>query len=376
MPPSAPREGGGVRVLALSSSPRGDGESRTALLLAALVEGLREGGAEVEVVALRSRKIRGCTGCHSCWTKTPGLCAIEDDMTAELLPKWLAADVAVYATPLYNFSVSAAMKAFVERTLPAFEPFLERRGARTLHPLRGRIPGAVVLSTAGFPEPESFAPLSSWAHALFRERLIAEICRPSSELLGRGSAGEWREVLEAVRCAGREIVRLGRVEPATAARIGRDLLAPDDMRRLANLMWSSCIAEGLTPREFRARGRPPRPETIPGFLLVMRSGFEASRFPGGTVLLQLEFTGTQSGTCHLRMTGAGLEAGEGRAEPPDLTVRAPFELWMDVLAGRTDGQQAFLAGGFTASGELGILMRMREWFGGRASDPVPTAPGG
>ena len=113
-----------MKVLAINSSARSDGISKTEMMLDALVEGMRDAGAEVEVVPLRKKKVNNCIGCFTCWTKTPGVCVHKDDMTNELFPKWLEADIAVYATPLYHFTVNASMKAFIERTLPILEPFM------------------------------------------------------------------------------------------------------------------------------------------------------------------------------------------------------------------------------------------------------------
>ena len=77
-----------MKVLALNSSPRGEGQSQTEFLLTHLVQGMQEAGAEVEVVALRKKTIKNCIGCFTCWTKTPGICIHQDDMTKELFPKW------------------------------------------------------------------------------------------------------------------------------------------------------------------------------------------------------------------------------------------------------------------------------------------------
>jgi multimeric flavodoxin WrbA len=41
-------------------------------MLNQLVLGIRDAGAEVEVVELRKKTIRNCSGCFTCWTKTPG----------------------------------------------------------------------------------------------------------------------------------------------------------------------------------------------------------------------------------------------------------------------------------------------------------------
>ena len=52
-----------------------------------LVKGMREAGAEVEVVALREKSIKNCIGCLTCWTKTPGTCIHKDNMTNETAPQ-------------------------------------------------------------------------------------------------------------------------------------------------------------------------------------------------------------------------------------------------------------------------------------------------
>jgi multimeric flavodoxin WrbA len=46
-----------MKVLALNSSPRGDGESKTAIMLNSLVAGMLDAG-EVEVAALKKKKIK------------------------------------------------------------------------------------------------------------------------------------------------------------------------------------------------------------------------------------------------------------------------------------------------------------------------------
>jgi multimeric flavodoxin WrbA len=61
-----------MKVLALNSSPRGGGQSKTEIMLNCLVEGMRAAGAEVEAIDLREKKVKNCVGCFSCWTKTPG----------------------------------------------------------------------------------------------------------------------------------------------------------------------------------------------------------------------------------------------------------------------------------------------------------------
>ena len=76
-----------MKVIALNSSPRGEGISKTGIMLDALVEGMRQAGAEVETIHLRKKKINNCIGCYTCWTKTPGVCVHKDDMTRRVIPE-------------------------------------------------------------------------------------------------------------------------------------------------------------------------------------------------------------------------------------------------------------------------------------------------
>ena len=107
------RKGCTMKILSINSSPRTGDQSKTEMMLNHLVEGMQKAGAEVEIVNLREKKIKYCIGCFTCWTKTPGKCIHKDDMTKELFSKWLNSDLAVYATPLYHYTVNAEMKAFI-----------------------------------------------------------------------------------------------------------------------------------------------------------------------------------------------------------------------------------------------------------------------
>jgi multimeric flavodoxin WrbA len=119
-----------MKILAINGSPRGR-RSNTDRILQPFLEGAREAGAETETVYLKDLKINHCLGCFTCWTKTPGVCVHKDDMAA-LFPKVRQADVVVYATPLYVFTVSGLMKDFMDRLLPLADPHIVQRGAHYL----------------------------------------------------------------------------------------------------------------------------------------------------------------------------------------------------------------------------------------------------
>ncbi|MEA4846866.1 MAG: flavodoxin family protein [Clostridiaceae bacterium] len=103
-----------MKVLALLGSPRKNGN--TALLLDEYLKGIRDAdnAADITKVFLQEKKIQCCTACGACRDATLGQCIIKDDMQA-LYPLFLQADVLVYATPVYWWSVSAQLKAFMDR---------------------------------------------------------------------------------------------------------------------------------------------------------------------------------------------------------------------------------------------------------------------
>jgi len=359
-----------MKILVLNSSPRSYDQSKTALLINQLVKGMRGAGAQVELVELRKKTVRNCSGCFSCWTKSPGVCIHKDDMTNELYPKWLESDLVVYASPLYHFTVNAEMKAFIERTLPVLEPFFIHEKGKTRHPLRHEHPKVCFLSVAGFPEDSVFEQLSSWVNFVYGGHnqtpgpLVAEIYRPMAEALNLPAfRDKATEILEAVEQAGREIVESMRVNAETMKKIKQPLIKnPERFLKMGDLMWKTCIAEGITPKEFGERHMIPRPDSIETFMMVMPMGFNPEASGETSATIQFNFSGEVEGQCHLTIKDGRCEALEGTADNPDLTIDTPFEVWMDIMTGKADGQQMFMAQKYKVSGNLSLLMRMGELF--------------
>jgi len=357
-----------MKILAINSSPRGDRQSKTALMLDHLVQGMQDAGAEVKVVNLRSKKIQNCIGCFTCWTKTPGICIHKDDMTNELYPEWLESDLVVYASPLYHFTVNASMKAFIERTLPHVQPFFVECDGRTTHPLRSPSPKVVMLSVAGFPEKKVFEQLSVWVQFIFgnSDTLVAEIYRPLAEALTLPFCKDKRDdILDATAQAGREIVESLRVTPETMVRITQPIV--DDSETfftMGNLMWKTCIDEGITPMEFDKKGLMPRPDSIETFMIILPMGFNAGAADDMEAVIQFSFSGDVEGACHFRIENGGISAHKGEAENPSITIETPFDLWMDIMTKKADGQEMFMEQKFKVSGNLLLLLRIKALFGG------------
>jgi multimeric flavodoxin WrbA len=359
-----------MKVLALNSSPRGGGHSKTELMLNHLVDGMRDAGADVEVVALRKKKVNDCLGCFTCWTKTPGQCVHKDDMTLELFPKLLQADLVVHATPLYFHSMNGIMRRFLERILPAVQPFFEQSESRTYHPLRHRLPRSVWLSVCGFPEESEFNMLSALLHYIYdREgmELVAEIYRPTAESLVSRVANDIAEdILAATRVAGQELVRSGQISAETMARMKQPMRDRPTFMTLGNLAWKTCIAEGVTMPQFQERKMVPRPDSIETFMLIMPYGLNTQAAAERQIVVQFNFSGETGGSCYFTVQKDGVQAATGTSAGPDLTIESPFDVWMDILTGKAEGPQMLMEGKYRVDGDLPLMIKLFE----RQEEPV------
>jgi multimeric flavodoxin WrbA len=101
-----------MNVLAISSSPRLDGNSR--ILAGAVLEGAAEAGNETELFDLSGTVTGLLRDCRTCRGED-GRCTITDGYERLFLDKLLSADGIVLATPLYWYGVSGALKNFIDR---------------------------------------------------------------------------------------------------------------------------------------------------------------------------------------------------------------------------------------------------------------------
>ncbi len=90
----------------------GRAKGNTAQLITSFVHGAEESGHTVEVVSLVTNEVKGCLGCNACRYGKP---CIQKDAFNALVPKIRGADCIVFASPLYFWTLSARIKAFIER---------------------------------------------------------------------------------------------------------------------------------------------------------------------------------------------------------------------------------------------------------------------
>lgn len=105
-----------MKVLGISGSPRIGGNSD--ILLSQALAGAKQAGADVEKIILDRKQIAGCKDCKKC--NNTGICAINDDM-ADIKKHILDAYAVIHSTPVYFWSMTAQMKAYLDRWCVFFD---------------------------------------------------------------------------------------------------------------------------------------------------------------------------------------------------------------------------------------------------------------
>jgi multimeric flavodoxin WrbA len=102
-----------MRIVLVGGSPR---KGNSEWMIKQLAEYLSEKGCSTEVLLLRQLNILRCAGCLKCEDRK-GRCVLKDDMN-EILPRLVAAEALVMASPVYFNMISGLMKNFIDRNCP------------------------------------------------------------------------------------------------------------------------------------------------------------------------------------------------------------------------------------------------------------------
>ncbi len=399
-----------MKVLALNGSPRMKASS-TYRILTPLLEGMEVAGAETEVVHIRRLSLEACIGCYNCWVRTPGECVHRDGMSPAL-KKFNEADIVVFGTSLYHYSMTGIMKDFIDRLLPRFEPWLIPHPSVpnvSGHPERFRKPTRMFLvSPCGFPEFDHFEALVTTFKQIARMEgweYMGEILRPAAEPLSRPSLQPlFGEYYARVRRAGEELIREGGISDALQAELGQDLFpgGADAFHEVANDFWTAQMDKASVPEELRhvaplLAGDMDSPATpsagsdevvgrvhaadrtyVPNEILMqtMAAMYDPAAIPNLRATIQFHIappalTLERNGELrfdpgaldwYLEIGDSGCIAKQGLTAIPSLTVSTPYEVWYDIGMGSLDALDAFTEGKYEAIGSQRLIAELLRLF--------------
>jgi hypothetical protein len=189
------------------------------ILLAPLLEGMKESGAGVELYYSRDLLIFPCCGNLNCTVQTPGQCMAYDDM------RWLRskigqADVLVLASPLYfngftgRAGATPSLKLLLDRLVPGAPVSADMPYEHAIHTTREpvNLRKVLIVSGCGFWEIDGFNPVLTHLKA-FCYNTFPELAGCITGPLGAHVRGELREgaseseIIAIARAAGRGLVR-------------------------------------------------------------------------------------------------------------------------------------------------------------------------
>ncbi len=125
----------------------------------------------------------------------------------------------------------------------------------------------------------------------------------------------------------------------------------------------------MSPREFDEKEIMPRPDSIETFLIIMSMGFNPEAAQDLKAVMQFNFSGEVEGPCYFKIENGGITTGMGEAENPEVTIESPFEIWMDILTRKADGQQMFMEQKYKVIGDFSLLLRLNQLFGKKTNAP-------
>jgi multimeric flavodoxin WrbA len=129
-----------ARILCIAGSPRRNGNNDR--VLAALEEGVRAAGGEIDHLVASESGVNPCRGCNAC--SKDGRCIQRDPMDA-VYARIDAADGFAIATPVYFATVPAVLKVLYDRC----QPYWARRYVLGEPPPEIRRPGALLIVRGG-----------------------------------------------------------------------------------------------------------------------------------------------------------------------------------------------------------------------------------
>jgi len=96
---------------------------------------------------------------------------------------------------------------------------------------------------------------------------------------------------------------------------------------------------------------------------AMSGRFKPERAQGLKAIIQYDITGPDGCTCHVEIADGQCALKEGGAAQPNLTLTMSAQDWLDMVAGKLNGQVAFMSGRLKHKGDMSLLMRLPGLFG-------------
>ena len=104
------------------------------------------------------------------------------------------------------------------------------------------------------------------------------------------------------------------------------------------------------------------PLTIKDLMSRMPSAFQPDKAEGVDAVLQFHFTGGEASDWYAVIKDQKCTVLEGVHEDPTMALTADSSDYIDVITGKQNAMQLFMAGKLKLKGNLNYAMKMMEYF--------------
>lgn len=240
-----------MNILAINGSHRGQ-SGCTQWMLEKIGQGVREEGGHFDTVVLAEHTLLPCKGCESCHQPEQAQrCVLEEmDDVCNIFQRMRQADILIYASPVYIFTISSLMKTLLERfnsTAGIGELGVTKSGlffGPVDHSLYSK--PMVVFTCCGNIEPETTKNVESYFETFGRfldAPLAGKLVRKSIGAFDEFRLGKVQpkpiiaEVLAAYVQAGRELARDKCISSATQKKANQQVLGVPFLDILLRFRW-------------------------------------------------------------------------------------------------------------------------------------------
>lgn len=340
-----------MKILVINGSPKGDA-SNSLKLTKAFLEGM--GDNDVREVTVSRLNLSPCKGCFCCWSKTPGKCVINDDMS-RVIEDELWADIIIWSFPLYYFNVPGPLKNLIDRQLPMNLPFMTERedgmGSGS-HPSRYDMSGKryILISTCGFYSAEkNYESVKSMFDYICGKGNYETIFCGQGELFRAPELKKRTdEYLDIVRKAGREYISTG-ISNETRSKLNELLYPKEVFEQMADASWR---IDKETGNEV---------DKSLSFTRQMAALYNKGSYDGKDRVLEICYTDLGK-TYQILLGKDGSKVFTAGSLPATTRIETPWEVWTSIARGEIRGDVALFKGMYKVTGDFSLMMNWDKYF--------------
>ena len=155
-----------MKILLFNENSRIISDSQTTIYKQ-LSQELTELGHAITSINASDGSYSDCTGCWSCWLKTPGECAIKDSQIPFLI-EFLKSDLVIMLSPVRKGFICAELKKSIDRLIPLNLPFFKIKEGQFSHIHRyDKLPDmALLLEYETDTDKENEIIINNWINRL------------------------------------------------------------------------------------------------------------------------------------------------------------------------------------------------------------------